>query len=350
MSSPPATEPAPAVRRARRSHRSLALGLALAALLVVVLIGLSLAVGSRSVPLDVVWQALRHADADSADAVVVRDLRVPRTVVGLLVGVALGLAGAVAQGLTRNPLADPGLLGVNQGAALAVVCAISFLGVATPSGYVWFAFAGALVASLVVYAVGSLGRDGATPVKLALAGAALTATLGSVVTLVVLRDLDALNLYRFWTIGSLTGRGLDVAAQVAPFLVVGVVVALAVGPSLNALTLGDDVARALGARVALIRATGVVAVVLLCGAATAAAGPLVFVGLAVPHLARSVTGPDHRWLLPYAAVLGCALVLAADVVGRVVAPPGELQAGVVTALVGAPVLVALVRRSRVGAS
>jgi iron complex transport system permease protein len=275
---------------------------------------------------------------------IVQSLRLPRTLVAIMIGVALGLAGALVQGLTRNPLADPGILGVSAGAALAVVTGIFVFGVGSLSGYVWFAFAGAAVTSVAVYLLGASGRDGVTPVKLALAGAAVTAFLGSLTTTVLLTDAATLDQYRFWAVGSVAGRDLSVVVQVAPFLALGTAVALTTGRSLNALALGDDVARSLGARVGPARIVAAVAVVLLVGGATAAAGPIGFVGLTVPHVARAITGPDYRWVLTYSAVLAPSLLLAADVLGRVVARPGELQVGIVTALVGAPVFIALVRR------
>jgi len=276
----------------------------------------------------------------------VLDLRLPRTVVGLVVGAALGLAGAVMQGLTRNPLADPGLLGVNAGAATAVVLAISVLGVTSPAGYVWFALLGAAAAAVVVYGVAATGREGATPVKLTLAGAAVGAMLLSVTTAVLVVDTSTFDQFRFWQVGSLSGRDLPVVLAVLPVLALGAVLALVLGPLLDALSLGEDVARGLGQRTGLVRLLGAVAVVLLCGGATAVAGPISFVGLAVPHLVRALTGPSHRWLLPLSALVAPVLLLLADVLGRVVARPGELQVGIVTAFLGAPVLVAVVRSRR----
>jgi iron complex transport system permease protein len=319
-------------------------GLGLALLGLAVLVVLSLAVGSKPIPVGDVAATFTAFDGTSENHLIVQSLRLPRTVVAILVGVALGLAGALMQGLTRNPLADPGILGVSSGAALAVVVGIFVFGVGSLSGYVWFAFVGAAVTSVAVYALGSLGRDGATPVKLALAGAAVTAFLSSITTTILLVDVATLDQYRFWAVGSVAGRDMSVAAQVAPFLLVGTVMALSTGRSLNALALGDDVARSLGARVGASRVFTAVAVVLLVGGATAAAGPIGFVGLTVPHVARAITGPDYRWVLAYSAVLAPALLLAADVIGRVVARPGELQVGIVTALIGAPVFIALVRR------
>lgn len=305
----------------------------------------SVAYGSRPIPVGRVVDALVAFDGASNDHVIVRSLRVPRTMLGLSVGASLGLAGAIMQGLTRNPLADPGILGVSAGAALAVVVGIA-LGVTTLPASVWLAFAGAAAAGALVYGLGSVGRGGATPVKLALAGAAVTALLGSLTSGVLLVDVATLDQFRFWVVGSLAGRDVGVAVQVGPFLAAGAVLALASARSLNALALGDDVARSLGQRVGLARGVGALAVVLLTGAAVAACGPIGFVGLTVPHVARALVGPDYRWILPASAVLAPTLLLIADVAGRVVARPGELQVGIVTAALGAPFFVALVRRRR----
>ena len=272
------------------------------------------------------------------------DLRVPRTLLGIVVGVALGVAGALMQALTRNPLADPGLLGVNAGAAAAIVIGIGLLGVTATSGSVWLAFVGSAVAAVVVFAIGSGGRAGSTPVRLALAGTAVTAALSAVVYGVVLTDQELLRQFNFWTIGALGGRGRDELDAVLPFVLAGLVIAVAIVRGLNALALGDQAARSLGARVGRTRILGGLAITLLCGSATAAAGPIVFLGLVVPHLARAICGPDQRWVLAYSAVLGAVLLLGADVLGRVIAPPGEAQAGIVIAFVGAPVFIALIRR------
>jgi ABC-type Fe3+-siderophore transport system permease subunit len=327
-----------------RSRRLL--GLALLLVLVVVAALASIAVGTRSIGLGEVWRSLVDGDLSTDAAVIVRRLRVPRTALGLLVGLALGVAGALMQGHTRNPLGDPGLLGVTAGASLAVVLAIAWFGIGTPSGYVWFAFAGALVGTVLVYVIGSAGRGGPTPVTLALAGAALSALLHALVRAVLVSDQQTLDSFRFWVVGALAGRGADVAWQVAPFIAIGLVLAIANAPALNLLGLGEDVARGLGQRIWPARIVGLTAITLLCGAATAACGPIAFVGLVVPHAVRAVTGPDHRWLIPCSGLLGAALLLSADVLGRVVARPGELQVGIVLALVGAPFFIALVRRRR----
>jgi iron complex transport system permease protein len=331
----------------RRRRRVLPLA-GLAVLLVLIVLA-SLAMGARDIAPATVLQAILAPDPAVTDHVVVLDLRVPRTVLGLLAGAAFGVAGALIQGITRNPLADPGLLGVNAGASLFVVLGITFFGAATALGYIWFALAGAAAAAAVVYAVGSLGRGGATPVKLALAGAALTAALTSLLTVFLLTDLETLDRYRFWTIGSLVGRGLDTAATVAPFLIVGGVLAALGARTLNALSLGDDLARGLGQNIPLARTLTGAAVVLLCGGGTALVGPVLFVGLAVPHIARWIAGPDYRWILAYSALLGPALMLVADILGRLVLKPGELEVGIIVAFLGAPLLIALVRRTRLAA-
>ncbi|PFG37110.1 iron complex transport system permease protein [Flavimobilis soli] len=332
-------------RPAGRRAAGLSLGLAAGLGLLVVLALVSVGVGARHVPVADAWAALTDYDPTSFDHDAVR-ARVPRTVLGLAVGAALGLAGALMQGMTRNPLADPGLLGVNAGASAAVVVAIMLLGISSPAGYVWFAFAGAAAAAVIVYGVAAAGREGATPIKLALAGACVSAALTSLITAILVTGTEVLDTFRFWQVGSVGGRGFETFLPILPFLAVGALVALASGRALNALSLGDDVARGLGQDVRRSRLVVGCAVVLLCGGATAAAGPIAFVGLTVAHVARAITGPDNRWVLPYSAVLGAALVVLSDVLGRLVAQPGQLQVGIVTATVGAPVFIALVRRRR----
>jgi len=346
----PAALPPAATRgrqgRRRRQGRSLLLaGLLAVALLVVC--ALSLAVGARPTSPATVWDALSSADPANGDHAVVL-ARVPRTVAGLLVGAALALAGAGMQGIARNPLADPGILGVNAGAALAVVLGIYLFGAATVSGYVWFAFGGAAAAAVAVYLVASLGREGATPVKLALAGAALAAGLASAMHAVLLVSQESFDAFRFWQAGTLGARSLGEISQVAPFLAVGAAVVLLSARLLNALSLGDDTARGLGLRVGRSRAVAAAGVVLLCGGATALAGPVGFVGLVVPHAVRALVGGDYRRVLVFSMLAGPVLLLASDVVGRVVLPPSEVQVGVVTALVGAPLFIGLIRgRKRV---
>ena len=325
---------------------ALAFGLLCLAAAVLLVAFFSVTVGARPVTLETVWAALTAYDPDSTDHRIIWDLRLPRTIIGLAVGAALGLSGAVLQGATRNPLADPSILGINSGAAVFVVLGVSAFGITQLSAYVWLAFIGAGVAMLVVYAVASLGREGATPIKLALAGAAMTAAMQSVTNAILLTSPRTLDEIRFWQVGSLVGRDMDIFIQVAPFLAIGVVLALATGRMLDGLSMGEDVARSLGQHVGRSRAIAGLAAVILAGAATAAAGPITFVGLTVPHLARAITGPNYRWILPYSMLMAPILLLSADVIGRVIAPPGEVQVGIVTAFIGAPFFIALVRRRK----
>jgi len=316
-----------------------------AALAVAAAVVLSLAVGTRAVPPSAVLDALLN-HGDSPDALVVRSLRLPRTEIGLTAGAALGLAGAALQAVTRNPLADPGVLGLSQGAAAGVVVAITFGLASGFSGYVWFAFAGAVLAACLVYAVASRGRGGASPVKLALAGTALAAMTAGGTTVVLTSSSATLDQFRFWQVGALSGRDAGSVVRMLPFLLVGAVLVMVWGPGLDALALGEETASALGHRVRLVRGSAVLGATLLTASAVAAAGPIVFVGLVVPHLARRLVKGGHRTVLPLSALLGAGLLVLADVVGRVVRAPSEVPAGVMTALVGVPVLVVLVRRRR----
>jgi iron complex transport system permease protein len=315
-------------------------GLALSLLAIV-----SVFVGSRDLTVSQVVSAL-WPSAQGWDAAVIGGMRLPRTGFGLAAGAALGAAGALVQGLTRNPLADPGILGISAGASFGVVIATGFLGVGSLYGYIWFAFAGALAAMALVYLLGGSGRGGATPAKLAIAGAAVSAVLFSMVSAVVISDVRALERYRFWVVGALTGHGRETLADILPFLIAGGLLAVSVGRALNNLALGEDVARSLGQRIGLVRLRGVGAVTLLAGGATAVCGPIAFLGLIVPHAARLIAGADQRWVLAYSAVLGPILLLGADIIGRVIARPDEVQAGIIVAALGAPFFVALVRRQR----
>lgn len=310
----------------------------------------SVVIGSKSLTPVEVWTALTAPDGSDASAIV-RDLRVPRTILGVLVGAALGMAGALMQGITRNALAEPGILGINAGAALAVVLGIALLGLDAASAYVPFALLGAGAAALAVLLLGGAGAGsgGATPIRLALAGAALMTLLTSITSAVLVTDAQTLDEFRYWLVGSIAGRDAGTWRTIAPVLVVGAAVGLASARSLNALALGDDLARGLGQRVVRARLLAGLASVLLAGGAVAGAGPIAFVGLAVPHVARAIVGPDYRGILPLSALLGGAFLLAADTVGRVVTAPAELQVGIVTALVGAPFFVWLVRRRHLGA-
>ncbi|MEE2035205.1 FecCD family ABC transporter permease [Rhodococcus chondri] len=321
------------------------LGLAALTVLLMLVLLASVAVGARPMSFAEVYHALIVNDGAETD-IIVHSLRIPRTLLALLVGIALGVAGALIQGHTRNPLADAGLLGINAGAAFLVVLSIYLFGLSTPAQYLWFAFAGALTASVVVFGFASIGGGKSNPLSLALAGAAVAFFLQAMTQTIVLLDQTSLDGYRFWVVGSVAGRGMEVLWQVLPFLLAGTVVALASTPALNVLSLGEDVARSLGTNIVATRVVGIAALTVLTGAATAACGPIAFVGLIVPHIARAVTGPDYRWLVPYAGLLGGVLLVLADVVGRIVVRPGELQVGIVLALIGAPFFIALVRRRK----
>ncbi|WP_418058682.1 FecCD family ABC transporter permease [Pimelobacter simplex] len=332
------TGPAGAVRTGR--GRRIAV-IAAAVVLLLVAVALSLALGVRGVALRETWQALVDPVAGNVDHDVIRGQRVPRTIIGVLAGAALGLAGGLAQAITRNPLADPGLLGLNAGASLGIVVAATAFGVVNPGVSVWFGFLGAALAFVLVFAIGH-GR----PVHLALAGATVSALMVPISTLLLFRDVDAFNQLRFWSVGALTGRDVDAVAGLWPFLLVGLVLALFVAHRLNGLALGDDVAAALGQSVGTTRLLAGIAIVALAGAATALAGPIALVGLVVPHAARRLIGQDYRWVVPLCALLGPILLVAADIIGRLVRQD-ELEAGVVAALIGAPVLVAVARGRRV---
>ncbi|MFG2335241.1 FecCD family ABC transporter permease [Streptomyces yangpuensis] len=331
--------------RKRRVVGSLALVLILLTAMVV-----SLGVGARGLTPSEVWYGLTAgpgADHRLTEIrLIVQTVRIPRTVLATVAGVALGVGGALIQGYTRNPIADTGLLGVNAGASFAVVSVIAFLGFANPFQYVWFAFAGAAVAGVVVFGLASIGRGAGNPLTLALAGQGVTVFLAAMTTAVALSDKASLNALRFWNAGSVAGVGFGVIWPVTAFVAAGLVLALTTLPAVNLLNLGDDVARGLGVNIALNRTVGIIAITLLAGAATAACGSIAFLGLMVAHVARYLTGPDYRWLVPYAGLLGAIVLLLCDIAGRLLVRPGELDAGVVVALLGAPFFAVLVWRGK----
>jgi len=340
-----ATAASPATRLLRRSRRTRT-GWLLAVLGALALAcALSVGLGTRSVG----WADIAGGLAGRADTIgqAVVAVRVPRTILAALAGAALGLAGAVMQGVTRNPLADPGILGVNAGAAMAVVIGMAWFGMASLSAYLWTAILGAAAAACFVYTVGSLGRGGATPLKLALAGAATSIASASLTMAIVLPRNDIAGGVRSWQVGGVGGASFDAILPCLPFLAAGLVLSLLSARSLNLLALGDEAAAGLGAGVAWARGGAALGAVLLCGATTAVCGPIGFVGLMVPHLCRLLVGVDHRWLLPFSALTGAILLICSDVLGRIVARPSELDVGIVTAFVGAPVFIWIVRQRRV---
>lgn len=331
-----------ALQRSRRA-RSGWLAVVLSALVFACLLSVSL--GTRNVGWTDILAGVTGSTETMAQAVVA--VRVPRTVLAILAGAALGLAGAVMQGVTRNPLADPGILGVNAGAAMAVVIGIAWFGMETLDAFIWTAILGAGLAACFVYAIGSLGRGGATPLKLALAGAATAIASSSLTIAIILPRNDIVSGVRSWQIGGVGGATFDAILPGLPFLAAGLALCLLSARSLNLLALGDDAAAGLGAQVAWARGAAALGAVLLCGATTAICGPIGFVGLVVPHVCRMLVGVDHRWILPFSALTGAILLIVADVIGRIVARPSEMDVGIVTAFIGAPVFIWIVRKRRV---
>ena len=331
----------------RRPRRLRALWFLVAIATLGALIVISVMIGSRDVSWADAVAALGGSTNGFDEAAVAK--RIPRTFLAVAVGAALGVSGAVMQGVTRNPLADPGILGVNMGASLAVVTGIAYFGLTSASSFIWVAITGAALAAVFVYVVGSLGRGGATPLKLALAGAATSAALASFLTAIILPRGDISQSARSWQIGGVGGGTWDSISQVLPFLLVGFLISLASAKGLNSLALGDDLAAGLGERVAMTRGAAALGAVVLCGAATAVTGPIAFVGLVVPHACRLMFGVDHRWVLPFSAVVGASLLTGADVLGRILTRPSEIDVGIITAIIGAPIFIWIVRRSKVRA-
>ncbi|MGX2993307.1 FecCD family ABC transporter permease [Streptomyces sp. JNUCC 64] len=339
--------PPPEERHAERlppARRKL-LGLVALTLVLVCALALSVSFGANQLPLRDVWRNVFRPDGSEA-ASIVWTLRVPRTVLGVVSGVAFGVAGALIQAITRNPLADPGILGVNAGAGFAITVGVGLFGVSGVTGYVWFSFLGALLATAVVYTIGSSGRGSASPVTLVLAGVALSAVLIAFSAFLTLMDEETFRAFRNWGLGSIARASIPDTLSVLPFIGAGLAIAFCLGGALNAVALGDDQAASLGASVTRVRVAGIVSVTLLAGGATALTGGIAFIGLMVPHVVRWFTGPDQRWIIAYTVLASPVLVLTADVAGRLVARPGEIEAGVLTALIGGPVLIALVRRGK----
>lgn len=330
----------------RRQQRQRRRGLVVGVLLLLGLMALSVGIGARWVPVSVTLDALSAFDPGISDHLLVRQLRLPRTLVAVLVGCALGVAGVVLQAITRNPLADPGLLGINAGAAVAIVAGVAYWGVTDVLGHLGLGFVGAAVASVAVYLLGGL-KQGINPVRVLLAGAAVTVMLMAMAQIIIINSNELVfDQFRHWAVGSLQGRGSQLIVPVLVLVCLGLALAFYLSRALDVLALGGDFGQSLGLRPGLVWLLAAAAIVLLAGAATAAAGPISFVGLAAPHLARMIVGPDHRWLLPYTTLLAAVLTLAADVLGRLVVHPGEVGVGIMVALIGGPFFVALARRRR----
>ena len=330
----------------QHQHRQVQ-GWAVGLVLLLLLSFASLTMGSRPIPLSDTWAAVAHFDPTQNTHLLVRELRLPRTLLAAVVGAALGLAGALMQALTRNPLAEPGILGVNAGAAFAVATGLTVFSATSPQQYMFFGFAGAAATSIVVYLLGRAHDAGTNPVRLVLAGAGLSVMLGAATSILLLSGSEeTYSSYANWATGSLQGRGYDVLPWVLGAGAAAAAIALPAARSLDSLSLGADLGRSLGVRVRTTWIIGTAAILLLAGAATAAAGPIGFLGLAAPHTARLIVGAAHRRLLPFSMLLGAVLLLGADVLGRLVAAPDEIGAGVMSALVGAPFFIALARRRK----
>ena len=305
----------------------------------------SIMFGARPLSLQEVIEGLMQNPDSSAASIIQK--RVLRTIFCLCCGIALGISGALMQSVTRNPIADPSILGVNTGAALFVVCGMVFFQISTAHQYIWFALAGSVITSVFVFGIGSMGRGGATPLKLVLAGAATTAALSSLTTAIMIPRSYVMDQFRFWQVGSVGAGTWNSLTTFIPFLVVGVIVALISAPALNALALGDEVATGLGVKTGLLRFFAVFAGVILCGATTAVAGPIGFIGLLATHVIRLIVGSDQRWLIPLSAISGAVILTISDVLGRIIGRPGELEVGVLTAFIGAPILIILAMKAKV---
>ncbi|MCH1627476.1 FecCD family ABC transporter permease [Ferdinandcohnia quinoae] len=315
-------------------------------ILLIVTIIASLVLGARVVSYQELMDGLLYQNQDSYGAIVVQK-RISRTIFSMCCGVALGIAGVLMQSVTRNPLADPSILGVNTGAALFVICGITFFNITTASQYIWLASIGAALTAVFVFGIGSMGRGGATPIKLVLAGAATSAALSSVVTAIMLPSSYAMDQFRFWQVGSVGSGSWDSIMIFIPFLLFGMVIAFVSAPALNALALGDEAATGLGVRPGVLRVFAISAGVILCGVTTALAGPIGFIGLLATHAMRLVIGPDLRFLIPMSALAGAIILTFSDVVGRLIGSPGELEVGIITAFIGAPILILLAKKSKV---
>ncbi|PSO66144.1 MAG: iron ABC transporter permease [Cyanobacteria bacterium QH_6_48_35] len=302
----------------------------------------SLAVGAADISLGSIYTAFTAFDG-STEHLIIRTVRLPRSLIATFVGAALAVAGAIMQGITHNPLASPSILGVNAGAAFAVVVATFIFGSSSLSVYAWFAFLGAGITAVMVYLLGSLGRGGLTSLNLTIAGAALTLFISSITSGILIISQRTLEEIRFWIAGSIAGRELDLFMQVLPYLGVGLLLAFALGRQITTLSLGEDVAKGLGQQTAWVKIAAAVSVVLLAGGSVAIAGPIGFIGLIIPHMSRFLVGVDYRWILPYAPMLGAILLLVADTCARIVIQPQELPVGLVMPLIGAPFFIYLIR-------
>ncbi len=309
---------------------------------------ISLAFGSKNIGISQAINALLNSDDTSFAALVVQE-RVPRTIFSIMAGASLGISGALMQSITRNPIADPSILGVNTGASLFVVIGIAFFNINSANEYIWIALAGAGITSIFIYTIASIGSGGMTPIKLALAGSATSAVLTSLVSVIILPRSEVIDAYRFWQVGSVSGATWESIDLMLPFLIIGLIISIISAPALDILALGDEVATGLGVNIGIIRIICAIAGVILCGATTAIAGPIGFVGLMIPHSIRLIFGSNLRGLVPMSAIGGAVILTISDVLGRVIGSPGELQVGIITAFLGAPILIIIARKAKVRA-
>lgn len=319
------------------------LKLVMMTILLILLIGMSIILGYTDTSIMLAYEAFTSFDG-SNEHLIIQTVRLPRALIAACVGASLAIAGVYMQTLTKNPLASPGILGINAGASFAVVCALSFFHVSSLSIFTWVSFLGAAIAALVVYSVGGVGRQGLTPMKITLAGAAITALFSSFTQGILVTNEAALDEVLFWLSGSIQGRKLDILASVFPYLLIGWLLALIMTPMMNVIAMGDDVAKGLGLKVGLLKLTVGITVILLAGGSVAVAGPIGFIGIVIPHIARRLIGTDHRWLVPFAGLLGGVLLLVADIGARYIVMPQEVPVGVMTAFIGTPYFIYIARK------
>ena len=312
--------------------------------IMVLVFGWHIAVGAKSLQISTVLEALIHYDDTVFNHIIVRDLRLPRAMIAILVGASLGVSGALMQGVTRNPLADPSILGLMTGASFAMVMAIGVFNIANPALLPWVAALGTLITAIIVWLIAQWVPGGATPLTLTLAGSAITAFLGALISVANLMDQDTFEQLRVWLVGSLSSGRLDVLKATAPIIIASLVLAVALSRKVTVLAMGDDVARGLGVRTGWLKVQVLTCVIMLTACSVALAGPLGFVGLVIPHAVRLFVGSDYRWIVPYSALIGATYLLGIDIIARLALRPQEIATGILTAMVGAPLFIQLVRK------
>ncbi|WP_317368095.1 iron ABC transporter permease [uncultured Tyzzerella sp.] len=315
-------------------------------ILLVLCVFSSLLFGSKNIDLLTVLNTLKNIHNDSFDAIVVKE-RIPRTIFSLLAGASLGISGTLMQSITRNPIADPSILGINMGASLFVVLGIAFLGITTYKEYIVLALIGGLITAIAVYFIASIGNGGISLMKLALSGVIISSILSSLINMVMLPRSDVMSSFRFWQVGSVSGVNWQSILSMLPFIIIGIILSIAVAPSLNALALGDEVAIGLGVKVGLTRIISTISAILLCSTVTALAGPIGFIGLMAPHIIRMLFGNNIKFIIPISAFIGGIILTFSDVIGRLIGSPSELEVGIVTSFIGAPIFIIISMKAKV---